>query len=513
MRIAHYIAIQTVTLVAIVATLSFLLLRGAQETLAVREETKDDARALEMLTRFDEVLGHSLLIGDLILAGGSTYLVPIAKDRITELVRIIQKLEQSPLFLGQDVDSNKWVYLDSLQQIVSASASVHMASAERQLQLDAKLQRFDQVSTYLVDATSVLRVHMEKKVLERQQIVEKTLRYFYLYSVSATAILSIAVLISWWYFTIVIARPVQQLTNHVQQSINGQPFTAELQGPIEIFNLADNFAVLVDALEQGRSELEDQIKERTTELAEALDHAIQANATKSIFLANMSHELRTPLNAIIGYTEMILEDLQGEDAHDSACVDLQRVLRASNYLLELISDVLDLSKIEAGKMELDWQNIELQLLLEDALSTVQPMAEKNSNQLHLENDMELGQVLADPSKLRQILLNLLSNACKFTEGGSVHLSVQSTDTEYNKWLEISVRDTGIGISPDKLHHLFEPFEQIDSSIKTAYQGTGLGLAISQRLSQLHGGEIRVLSELGHGSIFTVRMPILVAPEL
>jgi GAF domain-containing protein/CheY-like chemotaxis protein len=230
-----------------------------------------------------------------------------------------------------------------------------------------------------------------------------------------------------------------------------------------------------------------------------------ASQHKSTFLANMSHELRTPLNAIIGYSEMLQEDASDVGA-EKLVPDLKKVNAAGKHLLELINSILDLSKIEAGKMELHLEEFSVGRMVEDMAAMVQPLAEKNGNRLEVACDAATGTMHADLTKVRQVLFNLLSNACKFTERGTVSLTVQREDLGDGGWLSFSVKDTGIGLTAEELGRLFQEFSQADTTTTRKYGGTGLGLALSRRLCRLMGGEITVVSEPGQGSTFTVRLP-------
>jgi Amt family ammonium transporter len=246
-------------------------------------------------------------------------------------------------------------------------------------------------------------------------------------------------------------------------------------------------------------------KRAEDELRHARDAAETASRAKSAFLANMSHELRTPLNAIIGYSEMLQEMLEeGEITGDTDQInpDLNKISSAGRHLLTLINDVLDLSKIEAGKLDLQMQVLDVPTLINDVVSMVRPLAARNTNTLSLQVDPLVRHVRADSVRLRQVLLNLLSNACKFTEHGQVSLHVRLDSHQ----ILFEVRDSGIGMTSEQLAKLFQPFTQADASTTRKYGGTGLGLAISRRLMQMMGGDIQVTSEPGQGSTFLINMP-------
>jgi signal transduction histidine kinase/CheY-like chemotaxis protein len=255
------------------------------------------------------------------------------------------------------------------------------------------------------------------------------------------------------------------------------------------------------------------LEERTHQVEIARDAAEAANASKSRFLANMSHELRTPLNAIIGYSDLLIEEAEDLDALDLV-PDLEKIRSSGKHLLGLINDVLDLSKIEAGKMEISLETFEVGEVVAAAAAMVRPLVEKNGNRLQVSVSGNAGAMHADLTRVRQILLNLLSNASKFTSDGTVELTVARDEQRGREWVVFTVRDTGIGMTPEQISRLFQPFTQADPSTTRKYGGTGLGLSISQRLSRLMEGTISVVSEPGMGSIFTVRLPADVAePKL
>ncbi|MCT7983927.1 PAS domain S-box protein [Laspinema sp. A4] len=257
-------------------------------------------------------------------------------------------------------------------------------------------------------------------------------------------------------------------------------------------------------------------KEAQLALQEAAYAAETANRSKSMFLANMSHELRTPLNAIIGYSEMLQEEAD-DVGYTDLIPDLEKIRTAGNHLLVLINDILDISKIEAGKMDLYLEDFDVNELIENVIITAQPLIERNDNTLQVECDRNLGIMYADLTKVRQILLNLLSNAAKFTKNGQITLTVVlfsppkvpipcALPETYSSWIQFAIADTGIGITPEQRQHLFKPFMQGDASTTREYGGTGLGLAISQRFCEMMGGEISVESQPLCGSRFTVILP-------
>jgi signal transduction histidine kinase/CheY-like chemotaxis protein len=240
-------------------------------------------------------------------------------------------------------------------------------------------------------------------------------------------------------------------------------------------------------------------------LSQAMVSAEAANQAKSEFLANMSHELRTPMNAILGYSEMLVEDAQ-DSGQEGFIPDLQKINQAGMHLLSLINDVLDLSKIESGKVEVFPEEFEVSTLIDEVVSTSHPLLEKNTNTLTIERGDQLGIAWQDTTRLRQSLLNLMSNAAKFTHAGTVTLSIDRKEIKGVDWLYFAVKDTGIGISADNLEKVFDEFAQADGSTTRDYGGTGLGLAISKRFCQILGGDLTVESELGEGSVFTVSVP-------
>ncbi len=268
--------------------------------------------------------------------------------------------------------------------------------------------------------------------------------------------------------------------------------------PIEL-NTGDQLGRLVTAFNSLRARHIDS----TRLLQAARDEAVAANAAKSAFLAMMSHELRTPLNAVIGYSDMLKDELAEDGVTPTTMADLEKIKSAGRHLLELINSVLDLSKIEAGKIELEFGTVSVQQLVDYAASTVHPLIEPNGNRLVLQVPSDIGDVRSDATRLRQVLLNLLSNAAKFTRQGVITLTARrERKPGSGEHLVFDIQDTGIGMTPEQQAKLFQAFVQADSSTTREYGGTGLGLVICRRLCQLLGGDVTVRSVAGQGSCFT-----------
>ena len=262
-------------------------------------------------------------------------------------------------------------------------------------------------------------------------------------------------------------------------------------------------AIRTDITELKRIEME--LSKAMEEAQRAGASAEEASRSKSGFLANMSHELRTPMNAIIGYCEMLIEEVQ-DAGHQAYLPDLQKIHNAGKHLLSVINDILDLSKIEAGKMDLYAEEFDVPEIIEEIKNTIQPLIDKNANRLIVDCPTTLPKMQSDLTKLRQALFNILSNASKFAKQGQITLAVTTEHLEESDWLNFRVADSGIGMSPEQIDKVFEAFTQADSSTTRKYGGTGLGLTITKKFCQMLGGDISVSSELGKGSTFTIRLP-------
>jgi signal transduction histidine kinase len=363
--------------------------------------------------------------------------------------------------------------------------------------------------------------------------IQATLFRFFAIATGVMLLSSIVALLVSSLLQKIISQPILNLSETAGRVSSEQnySFRAAKTSGDELGVLVDRFNEMMSqiqardaALQQAQDQLELRVEDRTKQLkAEiverqrieenllaAMHAAEESNRAKSIFLANMSHELRTPLNAIIGYSEMLEEDAEERGQHE-IIPDLQKIHSSGRHLLVLINDVLDVSKIEAGKIEFHFQPMQASSFFGDVAAAIEPLARKNGNKFEWRSDNLDAVMNVDPVRFRQSLLNLLSNACKFTEHGVVSLDITREVREEQEWLNWNVRDTGIGISPDQQKRLFQAFSQVDPSATRRYGGSGLGLAISQKFCQAMGGRITVESDVGRGSTFTIRMPA-VSPD-
>ncbi|KFB08438.1 ATP-binding response regulator [Nitratireductor basaltis] len=336
-------------------------------------------------------------------------------------------------------------------------------------------------------------------------LVMPLLAFFYLGSTARTRVIIFAQIVlglSAFYAAYVLdgAFPV-----HIPlEDMVGAGIVSAFSAATYVFLMASYYSSVVDSQSELLKEIERH--QATMKLAEqARDDAERANGAKSEFLAKMSHELRTPLNAVLGYSEILLEDAEIEGRGEQIA-DLQKISAAGKHLLAMVNDILDISKIEAGKMELHVETVDLDRLVDEVEATSRPLAAKNTNNFVVERSGDLGTIRVDVTKLRQAMFNLISNAAKFTQNGQIKLKVVREPRMTGDWLAISVADTGVGISEEQQKTLFSNFTQANAKIAAKYGGTGLGLSLSQNLIALMGGKIALESEPGKGACFTICLP-------
>ncbi|MEH2070366.1 MAG: ATP-binding protein [Nostoc sp.] len=411
--------------------------------------------------------------------------------------------------LLQDYNTNLKAYVDQIEAVLKKIDSQQVLPQEISLARSQLLKimrsetamRLDQLSQNL---TNILQA-AEDQEQQRQQSVEQA-KVVERFIVIASMLVSVAIAaIIAWRTSRAIAEPVIVVTQVAEQVARKSNF--DLRAPI---TTEDEIGLLAKSLNR----LIEGVSERTKELQQAKELAEAASKAKSIFLANVSHELRTPLNAVIGLSQLLEDDATDLGLSPDFITDLETINSAGKHLLHLINEILDLSKIEAGKMTLYPETFEIATLIHNVVLTVKPTIEKNANVLEVDLDEQLGTMFADQTRMRQVLLNLLSNAAKFTTNGKVTLTVKREKDDLKLEaplgsITFTVSDTGIGMSHRQQQQLFQPFTQGDTSTTKRYGGTGLGLAISRHFCQMMGGEIIVNSQPGVGSTFTICLPMTV----
>jgi signal transduction histidine kinase len=341
--------------------------------------------------------------------------------------------------------------------------------------------------------------------LQQQAEVLAQERWFWQLAAIISIIAVSLVMAMTWLLAGNLTKPVVELTRAASRLAKGEwEQHLDIHRQDEIGVLADNFDKMGKQLRITFSVLESKHEEAI----KAREEAIEANKTKSAFVANMTHELRTPLNAIIGYSEMLQEDL-ADEGQIQFIPDLEKIATAGKHLLALVNDVLDFSKVEAGRMELFLENFNPCVIVDEINKTMHLLVHKNNNTLHIDCASKIGEMYADMTKTRQCLFNLVSNANKFTEHGEIHIKIKRFRENGSEWVSFAVSDSGIGMTEVQIAKLFHAFTQADSSTTRKYGGTGLGLVISREFARMMGGDITVTSEFGKGSCFTMTLPMAV----
>lgn len=409
--------------------------------------------------------------------------------------------------LLSDYSSNFKAYIEQVEKILqkldnNALQSEQVETVRKELLEVMNSNTVEDLDNLSNKLTRILRTAQEQEQdrqndVEEARFVERTI-----FIVSMLLSVAIAAVVA-WRTSRAIAEPVITVTQVAEQVAKKSNF--DLRAPI---TTDDEIGLLAKSLNR----LIERVSERTKQLEQAKELAEAASTAKSQFLANVSHELRTPLNAVIGLSQLLQDDAADIGASPDFITDLETINSAGRHLLELINDILDVSKIEAGKMTLYPETFDITNLINNLVLTVKPAMEKNGNNLVVDCDENLGNMYADQKRMRQVLLNLLSNAAKFTTNGKITLTVKHEKTNLFKdaplgIISFTVTDTGIGMSPSQQQQLFQPFTQGDNSTTRKYGGTGLGLAISRHFCQMMGGEIIVKSQLGVGSTFRVNLPL------
>lgn len=472
---------------------------GVHALLTVDREVQKSTRELAMvgntLFRLHDATLREVAVAQAELMGGESSALPMSdlSSEADSLRRILRNVDA--------LSTDERAMLERMGRLHSTiEVYLSVARAHRDLGNTAGARQQVRLATVLLDSlfleTTTLGGAQEVRTASTLAAMRDIVRSR---QMLLAGILTLGLLIALWFGRVTwraITRPLDRMTGAAQRLGEGH-----LDVHIDSHGFDAEYGVLARAF----GDMVDRLRALISDLKLASAAADTANQTKSDFLANMSHELRTPLNAIIGYSEMLIDDAD-ESKTGEFVPDLRKIQSSGTHLLGLINNILDLSKVESGRMEVYLETFDLPTLMDEVASTVRPLIEKNRNSLDVRVSPEFGDVTSDQVKLRQILLNLLSNASKFTHEGTILLSGERDGGN----IVLRVRDSGIGMTAEQMGKLFQPFMQADAATTTKYGGTGLGLAISKQFCELLGGSVVAESEPGQGTTFIVRLPAQVS---
>ena len=466
MRIGTHIAAQITGIVSVGFLLAWAVIGASQDALGALEHAETVRMKHEQFQRAKDAASHFLLLGDLVLAGGTTYLAPVADAQAATLQEQLTEIRTNGALEVSELTWNKFdEMIDAIRETIEESAFASAEDPEGKA-----LDRFDEVAIELASLFEETEVMCSHSVVHLSDRAEKSASYARFSAIVGGLLFLVTLLAMWTYLRAAIGVPITKLAETLRTTESTGGFEQPSGGPLEVRYLSQSFNELVQGLEK-------------------------ALATRAAFLANTSHELRTPLNAILGYAHLLSS---GEFNERAIKEGLDSIASSGQHLLSLIEDVLDLSKIDADCMTIERLPADPCAIMDDVRKMLTSTAEAKGVTLKVEaEDNVPASLLTDPLRLRQILLNLAGNALKFTSEGSIQLHAKWNDDQ----LTVKVTDTGIGIAADRLGAIFQEFEQADSSSTRLYGGTGLGLAISRRLARLMGGDLTVSSQLGIGSTF------------